>query len=152
MRAWRRQNRPERAPSGLGARLRFTNCCAEMCEFVLRNILELRTLLREDPIKSRAALARHIGQLKLTPKETEKGPVYEVEGPWSCQMRAMACRWWARDGTSTSAIATNSSLTFTRTSVSSSARATSTTSRQADTCIARTGEPLRTTSTRCHRR
>jgi hypothetical protein len=40
----------------------------------------LPTLLREDPVRSKAALARHIGQLKLIPKETEKGPVYEVNG------------------------------------------------------------------------
>jgi site-specific DNA recombinase len=58
----------------------LTATVAEMREFVLRNILELRTLLREDAGKSKAALARHIGQLKLTPKETEKGPVYEVDG------------------------------------------------------------------------
>jgi len=51
-----------------------------MRQFMLRNILELRTLLREEPVKSKAALARHIGQLKLTPKDTEKGPVYEVDG------------------------------------------------------------------------
>jgi site-specific DNA recombinase len=58
----------------------LTATVAEMREFVSRNILELRTLLREDPVKSKTALARHIGQLKLTPKETEKGPVYELDG------------------------------------------------------------------------
>jgi site-specific DNA recombinase len=58
----------------------LTATVAEMREFVLRNILELRTLLRDDPVKSKAALARHIGPLKLIPKETEQGPVYEVDG------------------------------------------------------------------------
>ena len=48
---------------------------AEMREFVFKNVMQLRTLLREDAgksnaTKSKAALARHIGQLTLTPRET----------------------------------------------------------------------------------
>lgn len=50
--------------------------------------LDLRTLLREDASKSKAALARHIGQLKLTPKETEKGPVYESRNPMKAWIAA----------------------------------------------------------------
>jgi hypothetical protein len=53
---------------------------AEMREFVFKNVMQLRTLLREDASKFKAALARHIGQLKLTPAETPKGPVYVVSG------------------------------------------------------------------------
>jgi hypothetical protein len=52
----------------------------EMREFVFKNVMKLQTLLRNDASKSKAALARHIGQLTLTPRETPKGPVYEVNG------------------------------------------------------------------------
>ncbi len=52
----------------------------EMREFVFKNVMQLQTLLRENPSQSKAALARQIGQLKLTPEETENGPVYEVNG------------------------------------------------------------------------
>jgi hypothetical protein len=58
----------------------LTATVAETREFVLRNVKQLRTLLREDASTSKAALARHIGQLTLTPKQTPKGPIYEVNG------------------------------------------------------------------------
>jgi hypothetical protein len=60
--------------------LDLTTTVAEMREFVLQNVMQLRSLLREDASKSKAALARHIGQLKLTRRETQDGPQYEVSG------------------------------------------------------------------------
>jgi septal ring factor EnvC (AmiA/AmiB activator) len=52
----------------------------EIRDFVYRNILNLRGLLHEDASKSKDALARHIGQLVLKPKQTPTGQVYEVSG------------------------------------------------------------------------
>ena len=51
----------------------LTATVAEIREFVFRNVMDLRTLLRQDASRSKAALARRIGRLKLTLKETEKG-------------------------------------------------------------------------------
>jgi hypothetical protein len=58
----------------------LTATIAETREFVFKSVLQLRTVLREDAGKSKPALARQIGQLKLTPKQTENDPVYEVAG------------------------------------------------------------------------
>jgi hypothetical protein len=52
----------------------------EIREFVYRNVMQLRTLLRDDAARSKAALSRHVGQLVLKPKQTPSGPVYEVLG------------------------------------------------------------------------
>jgi site-specific DNA recombinase len=60
--------------------INLTVTVAEMREFVFKNVLQLRSLLHEDATKSKAVLARYIGQLKLTPKQSENGPVYEVDG------------------------------------------------------------------------
>jgi site-specific DNA recombinase len=53
---------------------------AEIRDFVYSNVLNLRGLLHEDASKSKLAVARHIGQLVLKPKQTPTGPVYEVSG------------------------------------------------------------------------
>jgi site-specific DNA recombinase len=52
----------------------------EIRDFVYHNVLNLRGLLHQDPSKSKDALARHIGQLVLKPKQTPTGPMYEVSG------------------------------------------------------------------------
>ena len=61
----------------------LTATVAEMREFVIRNVMQLRTLLHEDASKSKAAFVRHIGRLTLTPKQTQDGPIYEVAGAWT---------------------------------------------------------------------
>ncbi|HJZ97574.1 MAG TPA: recombinase zinc beta ribbon domain-containing protein [Candidatus Solibacter sp.] len=57
-----------------------TAAVGEIREFVYRNVLQLRTLLRGDAAKAKASLARHLGELVLTPTHTPAGPVYEVAG------------------------------------------------------------------------
>jgi hypothetical protein len=74
----------------------------QKCVSLCRNILELRTLLREDPVKSKVVLARHIGQLKLTPKASEEGPVYEVDGALDLLNGNDVMPLVARDGIGTS--------------------------------------------------
>ncbi|HEY1754442.1 MAG TPA: hypothetical protein VGG72_03535 [Bryobacteraceae bacterium] len=53
---------------------------AEIREFVYRNVMNLQGLLHEDASRAKLALARHLGQLILKPKQTPTGPVYEVSG------------------------------------------------------------------------
>jgi hypothetical protein len=64
----------ERKPLDLGAAV------GEVWEFGYSNIMQLRELFRGDASKSKAVLARHLGQLVLQPKKTPAGPVYEVAG------------------------------------------------------------------------
>jgi site-specific DNA recombinase len=52
----------------------------EIRDFVYRNLINLKGLLHEDASRSKAAFARHIGQLVLKPKQTPSGPIYEVSG------------------------------------------------------------------------
>jgi hypothetical protein len=52
----------------------------EIRDFVSRNLINLNGLLHEDGSRSKAAFARHIGQLVLKPKQTPSGPIYEVSG------------------------------------------------------------------------
>jgi hypothetical protein len=52
----------------------------DLRDFVSRNVINLRCLLRQDVGKSKIALSRHIGQLILKPKQTPTGPIYEVSG------------------------------------------------------------------------
>ena len=52
----------------------------EVREFVYTNVMQLQKLLHDDAEKSKPILARHIGQLTLSPKKTPAGPVYEVSG------------------------------------------------------------------------
>jgi DNA invertase Pin-like site-specific DNA recombinase len=49
-------------------------------EFVYTSLLQIRGLLRGEATTLKAALARHIGQLTLVPKQTPEGAVYEVSG------------------------------------------------------------------------
>jgi site-specific DNA recombinase len=60
--------------------LNVSSTVDEMRDFVYRNVLNLRGLLHEDASKSKDALARHIGQLVLKPRQTPTGPMYEVSG------------------------------------------------------------------------
>src|SRR5262249_18390740 len=53
---------------------------SEIREFVYGNILQLKNLLRGDAARAKASLARHLGQLVLTPMQTPAGPVYAVSG------------------------------------------------------------------------
>jgi hypothetical protein len=53
---------------------------AETREFVLKNVLLLKRLIREDATLGKAALMKHLGQLTLTPRDTETGKVFEVSG------------------------------------------------------------------------
>ncbi|MGD1097415.1 MAG: recombinase family protein [Bryobacteraceae bacterium] len=57
-----------------------TTTVEEIKEFVYSNVMKLRVVLHEDASKSKLALARHIGQLILKPKQTPTGPIYEVSG------------------------------------------------------------------------
>ena len=50
----------------------------EIRDFVYRNVVGIRELLHQNPSRSKAALAAHMGQLVLTPTETPSGSVYEV--------------------------------------------------------------------------
>jgi len=58
----------------------FSTTVQEIREFVERNMIELRGLLRQDPSRSKGALPRYFGQMVLTPRATPSGPVYEVSG------------------------------------------------------------------------
>ena len=52
----------------------------EVREFVYSQVMQLRGLFQQDATGSKAVLARHIGQLVLTPKPNPTGPIYEVTG------------------------------------------------------------------------
>ena len=52
----------------------------ETREFVLKNVLQLRRLIRQDASLGKAALMKHLGQLTLTPRDTEAGKVFDVSG------------------------------------------------------------------------
>ncbi len=52
----------------------------EVREFVYSQVMQLRELFQQDATGSKAALARHIGQLVLTPKTNPTGPIYQVSG------------------------------------------------------------------------
>ena len=52
----------------------------EVREFVYSQVMQLRELFQQDATGSKAALARHIGQLVLTPKTNPTEPIYEVSG------------------------------------------------------------------------
>jgi hypothetical protein len=58
----------------------ITTTAGEIRDFVSRNLINLQGLLHEDAGRSKAAFARHIGQLVLKPKQTPTGPIYEVSG------------------------------------------------------------------------
>jgi hypothetical protein len=52
----------------------------QMRNFVYRNAMQLLSLMSEGATKAKAVLAQHIGELKLTRKETQNGLQYEVSG------------------------------------------------------------------------
>ncbi len=52
----------------------------EIRDFVTKNVLHLRNTLRGDVTVAKAALQTHMGRLILTPKGTQKRPVFEVSG------------------------------------------------------------------------
>ena len=49
-------------------------------EFASAKLLDLRTLVHADITAARTALAKHIAEIVLTPKQSPEGPVYEVSG------------------------------------------------------------------------
>ena len=49
-------------------------------EFAASKLMDLRTLVNSDITAARNALAKHIAQIVLTPKQTPEGAVYEVSG------------------------------------------------------------------------
>jgi hypothetical protein len=52
-------------------------------EYVTKALLDLRSLLHTVVDKAKLKLAQHVGELVLTPRETEAGGrVYEVTGTW----------------------------------------------------------------------
>jgi hypothetical protein len=72
---------------------------AEMRESVFQNVMQLRKLLRDTAAgKSKAAMARHIGQLTLTPRETQKGPIYDVNRAFDLLNENDVMPMVARDG------------------------------------------------------
>ena len=52
----------------------------EVRSFVLTNVMGLRSLLRGDISRARAALLKHFKPLVLTPQDTPAGPLYAVTG------------------------------------------------------------------------
>ena len=58
----------------------ITAAVREVREFVYSSVLQVRNLLRGDASTAKTALAKHLGQLVLHPKQTPAGPVYEVAG------------------------------------------------------------------------
>ena len=57
-----------------------TATVAEIQEFVTTNVMQLRNLLRGDAPTAKAALAKHIKQLVLTPEDRPTSPVFKVSG------------------------------------------------------------------------
>ena len=49
-------------------------------EFASAKLLDLRALVHADITAARTALAKHIAEIVLTPKQSPEGPVYEVSG------------------------------------------------------------------------
>ena len=49
----------------------------EVRAFVTRSLGNLQRILHDDAEKAKPALAKLLGQLTLTPRETTEGPVYE---------------------------------------------------------------------------
>ena len=49
-------------------------------DYVRKNVLHLRNTLQGDVTNAKMALMKHVGQLVLTPKQTSKGPIFEVSG------------------------------------------------------------------------
>lgn len=58
----------------------FATSMQELREFVTRKAFDLTSVLRSDVPTARAALAKHLEKLVLTPKDTPDGPVFEVSG------------------------------------------------------------------------
>jgi hypothetical protein len=75
----------------------------EVREFVYSQVMQLRELFQQDATGSKATLARHIGQLVLTPKPNPTGPIYEVTGGFDLslggQHRCNACGGQGRNRT-----------------------------------------------------
>ena len=49
-------------------------------DFVTKNVMQLRSLLRRDAPTAKAALMKHIKQLVLTPEDKPPGRVFKVSG------------------------------------------------------------------------
>jgi len=55
---------------------------AEMREFVFRELLDIRGLLRENVAQTKLTLRKHIRDLVLTLENGPEGPFYQVNGKW----------------------------------------------------------------------
>ena len=53
---------------------------SEIRDFVTRELLDLRALLREKVAQAKLMLRRHIRDLVLTPMEGAEGPFYQASG------------------------------------------------------------------------
>ena len=52
----------------------------ELREFLLKKAGDLQSVLQGDPLLGREVLAKHTGELVLTPRPTADGPVFDVSG------------------------------------------------------------------------
>jgi len=55
---------------------------AEIRDFITRELLSIRSLLRENVAQTKLILRRHIRDLVLTPQEGPDGPFYQTSGRW----------------------------------------------------------------------
>jgi site-specific DNA recombinase len=66
--------------------------------FVMEQVGFLPQLAQSDPERAKAALAKHLPSIVLTPSEREEGPVFEVSGSWEIAPGNDALLMVARDG------------------------------------------------------
>ncbi len=55
---------------------------SEIRDFVTRELLDIRALLRENVAQAKLTLRRHIRELVLTPTDGADGPFYQASGKW----------------------------------------------------------------------
>jgi len=71
---------------------------AEIRDFFSKSVLNLQSVLQEDIGRARSALARHIEQVVLTPRQQPSGPVFEVSGKFELLEKQDVMQMVARDG------------------------------------------------------
>jgi hypothetical protein len=54
----------------------------EVRRYVMSSLLQTSEILRDGLQPAKMAMARHVGELKMTPVETERGKAYQVTGDW----------------------------------------------------------------------
>jgi site-specific DNA recombinase len=68
-------------------------------EFVMRSLMDMRSLLYTDVQAAKAKLSQHVGVLTFTPFENENGRGYNVSGDWNLLPDGQCVVWMvARDG------------------------------------------------------